>query len=150
MLVLSRKPGESIEIDGPATFIYIRQEGQKIRVGIQAAPDVRIKRSELTSIRPDIEHREVAAKRQNFERLKFLMFKHLESPNRWRALCRTMDTAIPDSISPTILPSAEELHILHGCWVKDLCFNLWDNVMRELPGHLCHDNPFVSPHAIRG
>ena len=47
MLVLSRKPGESIDIDGPAKITVLEFRRDKIRVGIEAAPGVRILRSEL-------------------------------------------------------------------------------------------------------
>jgi carbon storage regulator CsrA len=45
-LVLSRKPGESIDI-GNATIEIISVAGNRVRLAIQAPPDVRVLRSEL-------------------------------------------------------------------------------------------------------
>ena len=45
-LVLSRKPGESIEI-GNATVEIVSVAGNRVRLAIQAPPDVRVLRSEL-------------------------------------------------------------------------------------------------------
>ena len=50
MLVLSRKPisgQNTIHVDGPATFVITNVKGQTVKVGVQAAPNVRIRRGEL-------------------------------------------------------------------------------------------------------
>ena len=47
MLVLTRRPGESIVVDGPAVITIVETQGKKTRVGIEADPSVRITRSEL-------------------------------------------------------------------------------------------------------
>jgi carbon storage regulator CsrA len=48
MLVLSRKPGESIEIDGPCKVTFIKQKrGGGGTLGFEAADDVIITRTEL-------------------------------------------------------------------------------------------------------
>jgi carbon storage regulator len=47
MLVLSRKPNESIVIDGNIVITVLRVEGNKVRLGIQAPSDVTILRQEL-------------------------------------------------------------------------------------------------------
>lgn len=51
MLVLTRRPGESIVIDGPAVITIVDTQGKKARVGIEAAPEVTITRSELVGTR---------------------------------------------------------------------------------------------------
>ena len=52
-LVLSRKPGESIEI-GNATVEIVSVAGNRVRLAIQAPPDVRVLRSELAGeVSPD-------------------------------------------------------------------------------------------------
>jgi len=38
MLVLSRKPGQAIDIDGPCRVTVIRVAGDKVRIGIEADP----------------------------------------------------------------------------------------------------------------
>jgi carbon storage regulator len=47
MLVLSRKAGEKLVIDGNITVEVIRIQGNRITLGIIAPPDVKILRSEL-------------------------------------------------------------------------------------------------------
>jgi sRNA-binding carbon storage regulator CsrA len=54
MLVLSRNPGESVELFGPdgrllATITYITPSSMRaIRVGFEAEPDITIVRSEIS------------------------------------------------------------------------------------------------------
>jgi carbon storage regulator len=47
MLVLTRKLGEKIVIDGGITVTVLEIAGQRVRVGVQAPDDVRILRGEL-------------------------------------------------------------------------------------------------------
>jgi len=47
MLVLSRKPGENIIIDGNITLTVVEVTGKVVRLGIDAPPAVRILREEL-------------------------------------------------------------------------------------------------------
>src|SRR5262249_60725486 len=47
MLVLSRKPGEKVVIDGGITVTVVEVQGNKVRIGIDAPGDVRIVRGEL-------------------------------------------------------------------------------------------------------
>ena len=47
MLLLTRRVGESIVIDGGITITVDRLRGRGVRLGIQAPPGVRILRSEL-------------------------------------------------------------------------------------------------------
>jgi carbon storage regulator len=47
MLVLSRKEGESLTIDGNITVTVFKLAGGKVRLGIEAPKDVSIMRSEL-------------------------------------------------------------------------------------------------------
>ncbi len=47
MLVLARKPDESIVIDGRITVTILRVQGDKVRLGIEAPKDVGVRRSEL-------------------------------------------------------------------------------------------------------
>ena len=46
-LVLTRKPGEAIVIDGPAVIEFISDRGGRTRVGIRASRKTRILRDEL-------------------------------------------------------------------------------------------------------
>ena len=47
MLVLSRKVGEKVVIDGCITVAVVAVDGNKIRLGITAPPEVRIHREEV-------------------------------------------------------------------------------------------------------
>jgi carbon storage regulator len=47
MLILSRKPGESIMIDGRIHVKVVRVEGDIVKVGIEAPPEVPVHRMEV-------------------------------------------------------------------------------------------------------
>ena len=47
MLVLSRKPGESVVIDGRIKVKIVRLDGDVVKLGIEAPPDVPIHRQEV-------------------------------------------------------------------------------------------------------
>jgi carbon storage regulator len=47
MLILSRKPNESVIIDGRIVVRVMRVEGDIVKLGIQAPPDVPIHRQEV-------------------------------------------------------------------------------------------------------
>ena len=49
MLVLSRKNGEAIVIDGGITLTVIKVKGNTVQLGIDAPRDISIRRSELRS-----------------------------------------------------------------------------------------------------
>ena len=48
MLVLSRRPGESIVIDGHIQVTVVEIRGDRIRLGIEAPRDVAVLREELS------------------------------------------------------------------------------------------------------
>ena len=50
MLVLSRKCGEGIVVDGEARFTILGIKGRNVKVGVEASGDVRILRAELESL----------------------------------------------------------------------------------------------------
>ncbi len=47
MLVLSRKPGEKVILDGGITVCILGVKGDRVRIGIDAPEQTRILRSEL-------------------------------------------------------------------------------------------------------
>jgi carbon storage regulator len=47
MLILSRKPGESIVIDGRITIRIMRVEGEVVKVGIDAPIEIPVHRQEV-------------------------------------------------------------------------------------------------------
>jgi len=49
MLVLTRKVGERIQIGDQITLSVIRVQNGKVRIGIEAPDDVRVRRDELES-----------------------------------------------------------------------------------------------------
>lgn len=48
MLVLSRKPGQKIEIDADIVITVVEVKGKRVTIGIDAPKHVRIRRVELT------------------------------------------------------------------------------------------------------
>jgi carbon storage regulator len=58
MLILSRKPGESIVIDGRIVVKVVRLEGDVVKVGIEAPRDVPVHRQEVYD---EIHHNNVEA-----------------------------------------------------------------------------------------
>jgi carbon storage regulator len=60
MLVLSRKVGESILLDGHIQVTVVEIRGDKIRLGIEAPRDVAVWREELSSRTAGKERRELA------------------------------------------------------------------------------------------
>lgn len=53
MLVLSRRIGEQIVINGNITITVVDRRGDKIRIGIEAPKDVPIYRIELIEVKPE-------------------------------------------------------------------------------------------------
>jgi len=49
MLVLSRKPSEKVVIDGNITITVVEFNGGRVKIGIEAPPDVAIMRGELVA-----------------------------------------------------------------------------------------------------
>jgi carbon storage regulator len=47
MLVLTRKPGEKLVIDGGIVLTVTEVHGNRVRIGIEAPPDVSVLRGEL-------------------------------------------------------------------------------------------------------
>ena len=62
MLVLRRKIGESIILDGVISISVLAVEGERVKIGISAPPDVTIVREELLkSFAPDRENQPMPA-----------------------------------------------------------------------------------------
>ncbi len=59
MLVLSRKAGESIQIDGQIKITIVTVSGNRVKVGIEAPEEVLILRSELRDSRENTEDSDV-------------------------------------------------------------------------------------------
>jgi len=53
VLVLSRKPGESLRIGDEIRLVIVRLERDRVRVGIEAPEDVHIARDELEPLDKD-------------------------------------------------------------------------------------------------
>lgn len=56
MLVLRRKPDEALVIDGTITVSVLAVEGERVKIGIEAPPDVAIVRRELLDVAHQREH----------------------------------------------------------------------------------------------
>jgi carbon storage regulator len=52
MLVLTRRPGQTIVIDGAISVTVMAVMGGKVRLGVTAPPSVRVDRSEVHDRRP--------------------------------------------------------------------------------------------------
>ena len=50
MLVLRRKVGESIIVDGVISISVLAVEGERVKIGINAPPDITIVREELLRV----------------------------------------------------------------------------------------------------
>jgi carbon storage regulator len=59
MLVLTRKVGEKVVIDGNITVTVLAVDGNKIRLGITAPPAVRVDREEIHRARMEFAEVEV-------------------------------------------------------------------------------------------
>ena len=47
MLILTRKPGERIVVDGPCEVVVLRSSEQRVKIGVIAHSDVAVARGEL-------------------------------------------------------------------------------------------------------
>ena len=56
MLVLSRRPGEEIIINGNIRVTVVSVKGDRVRVGIDAPADVPVDRAEVHERRKDFDH----------------------------------------------------------------------------------------------
>ena len=56
MLVLSRRVGEEIIIDGHIHVVVVSVKGDKIRLGVSAPPSVTVDRKEVHDRRADFAH----------------------------------------------------------------------------------------------
>ncbi|MEI7832075.1 MAG: carbon storage regulator [bacterium] len=61
MLVLTRKTGQSIVIDGGIEITVLEVRGGQIRLGISAPTEIKVNRKELLEQRPHVEEAEVPA-----------------------------------------------------------------------------------------
>ena len=61
MLILNRRPGEAILIDGGIRIVILSSDRQGVRIGIDAPSDINIQREELRA-RAEAEQQAVAAK----------------------------------------------------------------------------------------
>lgn len=61
MLVLTRKPGEGINVGDTIHFKIVRVNGNRVTVGVEAPRDVRIVRDELPPLREEGEDKPPSA-----------------------------------------------------------------------------------------
>jgi carbon storage regulator len=61
MLILTRRPGESIQVGDDIEISILEIRGNQVRLGINAPPDVLVLRSELVDVSkaPDSPHPDV-------------------------------------------------------------------------------------------
>jgi carbon storage regulator CsrA len=53
VLVIQRKPGQDIEVDGPARFKVVSIRGNRVNIGVEAEGSTKIVRSELLHSPPE-------------------------------------------------------------------------------------------------
>lgn len=56
MLVLSRKEGEKIQIEGGITITVVAITSNRVRIGISAPPNVQVDREEIANMRSRSPH----------------------------------------------------------------------------------------------
>jgi carbon storage regulator len=61
VLVLRRKIGESIILDGVISVSVLAVEGERVKIGITAPPEVTIVREELLKTAPEVQKTNAAA-----------------------------------------------------------------------------------------
>ncbi len=54
MLVLSRKWNQSIRIDDEVVVTILRIQGENVRIGIEAPPEISVRREEIRRVGPAI------------------------------------------------------------------------------------------------
>jgi carbon storage regulator len=77
MLILSRKPGDAIIIDGGIRVVVLACDRKGVRLGIEAPPEVTILRSEIVTAIAD-ENRRAGATPESTEWLEGLSAKEPE------------------------------------------------------------------------
>jgi carbon storage regulator len=80
MLVLSRKPGEKIIIGSGITLTVVEVRGDRVRLAVDAPPDVRILRSELAWWQDSARN----AEREHLRHEQLQAFSHWNRPSRPR------------------------------------------------------------------
>ena len=91
MLILSRKPGESIVIDGRITVKVVRVDGDVIKLGIAAPTDVPVHRQEVYD----------EIRRSNVEALR----RRTDAVPRLSAKSATVPPAPAGDAAPPVAPS---------------------------------------------
>jgi carbon storage regulator len=79
MLILSRKPGESIVIDGRIVVTVIRLDGEMVKVGISAPREVPVHRQEVYD---EIQRNNVEALTENRPRIPRFVTKQSSATHR--------------------------------------------------------------------
>jgi carbon storage regulator len=82
MLILSRRPGESLVLDGGIRIDILSSDGRTVRLGIEAPPDVRILRAEIV------------------ESVKAETRRAAESAVRWAAGSAPLGAVLSPSLAP--------------------------------------------------
>lgn len=54
MLVLDRREGEAITVDGPACITILRLKGGRVKIGVEADRTVKVMRAELEPTTEDV------------------------------------------------------------------------------------------------
>ncbi len=80
MLILSRKSNESIVIDGRITVKIVRVDGEVVKVGIQAPPEVPVHRQEVYDEIQRSNQQALTTSRRAVPRLKAVASAAPESP----------------------------------------------------------------------
>lgn len=104
MLVLRRKPDEALVINGAVTIVILGVEGERVKVGIIAPPDVVVVRGEL--IDAERQRQQLRRKREELERET--------DPRTREKLARSLERLeqstrlLQPAIAPATLEAAQE------------------------------------------
>ena len=100
MLILRRKPGEALVLNGVMTVYVLAVEGERVKIGVEAPPDTVIVRRELLDA--EQQQRHVQRKRAELERET--------DPRQREKLARSLERLELSKrlMQPTIAPASVE------------------------------------------
>ncbi len=105
MLVLSRKPGEKLQVGDNITITVLEIHGRVLRIGIEAPGDIRILRGELSQFRDPVHPAPQPERACGLSRLRRLSPADENSPTlRKHRGQRWLSQALSAGIRPSAMP----------------------------------------------
>ncbi len=107
MLVLSRKKGESVVVNGNITIVVVDVRGDKARIGIEAPADVAVYRSEVLTKKAASGEGETEAEKKPRETKKGVAAKKRSKPRRFGDARKKSSEPSGESAVETLYLSSE-------------------------------------------